>query len=115
MNKKIISILTLLLLISGIFFLYQFPYKKYIAQQKLYILLSEEGIDKEDVQINKILIDLKSARVGYTLFFNVNKSTLNYQYDYYFNTDTWFKTYEENGFILRTEKIIFDIEKENRL
>lgn len=113
MKKKIVSISVGLLLILGVFYVYQVPYKKYIVQQKIVDLLRDEGIDKSDINIDKILIDVKSARGGYVVFFNVNGSPLTYQYDYSFKNNDWIKTYEKDGFILQTRKIIFDGEKEN--
>lgn len=113
MKKKIVSISVGLLLILGVFYVYQVPYKKYIVQQKIVDLLRDEGIDQSDINIDKILIDVKSARGGYVVFFNVNGSPLTYQYDYSFKNNDWIKTYEKDGLILQTRKIIFDGEKEN--
>lgn len=113
MKKKIVSISVGLLLILGVFYVYQVPYKKYIVQQKIVDLLRDEGIDQSDINIDKILIDVKSARGGYVVFFNVNGSPLTYQYDYSFKNNDWIKTYEKDGFILQIRKIIFDGEKEN--
>lgn len=114
MKKKSVVLLVGLLSILGIFYLYQVSYKKYIVQQKLYVLLFDEGIEKNDINIHKILIDIKSSRGGYEVFFSVNGSSLNYQYDYSFKDSNWIKTYEKDGFILQTEKINFDTEENSK-
>lgn len=90
------------------FYLYQFPLKSYITQQKLYELLAEEGVAKEDIQIQKVLKDYKSARSGYVMYFTVKESPLDYQYDYSFKINNWMRGYVSEGTIYSSDKIIFN-------
>ena len=63
-----------ILLVTG-FYAYEFPLKSYVAQQNLYELLEgKEGIVEEDIQIQKIRKDYKSARSGYVISFTERAS-----------------------------------------
>lgn len=97
----------LILLVTG-FYAYEFPLKSYVAQQNLYELLEgKEGIAEEDIQIQKIRKDYKSARSGYIIYFTVKESPLDYCYDYSFKVDDWIMGYVSEGTIYSTDKIIF--------
>lgn len=93
-------------------YIYQFPFKKYLVEQKLYSLLSEEEINRNEVHIEKRINDIKSVRGGYRIYFKVEGSSSTYRYDYAFKPDNWMKTYKEKngGPYMMTEKIIFDEE-----
>lgn len=95
-------------LIGG-FYIYQFPLKSYIAEQKLYELLKEkQDIMKEDIQIEKIIKDYKSARSGYVIYFTVKESPLDYQYDYSFRDQNWMKGHVSKGTLISAESIFFE-------
>ncbi|WP_108033581.1 DUF3139 domain-containing protein [Trichococcus patagoniensis] len=97
---------SLIVLVTG-FYAYEFPLKSYIAQKNLYELLEgKEGIAEEDIQIQKIRKDYKSARSGYVIYFTVKESPLDYCYDYSFEFDDWIMGYVSEGTIYSTDKII---------
>ncbi len=110
MKRKLVFFFASLLIVLGGTYLYQIPYKKYKAGQKLYVLLREEKIAKDEIHIDAIIKDIKSARGGYGIYFNVDGSSLNYNYDYSFKHDDWIKVYigKNNGISIPTERIIFD-------
>lgn len=98
----------------GGFYIYQFPLKSYIAEQKLYELLGEkQEVMKEDIQIQEIIKDYKSSRSGYIIYFTVKESSLYYRYDYSFKVKNWITSYVSEGTVYPVEKIIFEEFKEN--
>ena len=111
--KKIWLTLGVFIMLIGGFYTYQIPFKSYLAQQKLYELLEEkQNIMKEDIQIEKIIKDYKSARSGYIIYFTVKESSLDYQYDYSFNDKNWMKGHVSEGTLNSAENIIFEENKE---
>lgn len=103
--KIVLRILAGLLLLLGSIYFYQFPYKKYVVEQKLYTLLAEEHVEEEDIQIDKVMKDLKTAGDGYTLYFMVEDYPYPFEYEYFFKREEWIKYYNINRTRILIEKI----------
>lgn len=108
MNKNYGIFAGITILLVSVYF-YQVPLKKNLAEKKLYELLETRyGLDNDQISISNTLKDYKSARGGITIFFSVEGSYLNYQYDYSFKLDNWLESYIEDGVTISCNKIIFD-------
>ncbi|MHC5248091.1 hypothetical protein [Enterococcus sp. LJL90] len=94
-------------MIAFSFYLYQFPFKKYIAVQKFYPMIEKMGVPREKVVITKSLRDYNSQSDGVTIFFNVSNSSFDYQYDYLIKKEIWIRGYVEDGIRINTDEIIF--------
>lgn len=103
--KIVLRILAGLLLLLGSIYVYQFPYKKYVVEQKLYTLLAEEHVEEDDIQIDKVMKDLKIAGDGYIVYFTISDYSSAFEYEYFFKREDWIKIYNKNRTRILIEKI----------
>lgn len=64
-HKKIIIIFLILVLLVGLWLIYQFPVQKYLAEQKFIEYTSLQGVDLQDIRSQKFLKDYKTG--GYDI------------------------------------------------
>lgn len=80
-HKKIIIIFLILVLLVGLWLIYQFPVQKYLAEQKFIEYTSLQGVDLQDIRSQKFLKDYKTG--GYDIEVEYKSDPgLTYEYSY---------------------------------
>lgn len=80
-HKKISFIFLILVLLVGLWLIYQFPVQKYLAEQKFIEYTSLQRVDLQDIRSQKFLKDYKTG--GYDIEVEYKSDPgLTYEYSY---------------------------------
>jgi len=88
MSKRVFSIITLLIIVAGLYGLYSFPIQKYDASKSFEDYTTRQGIKEENIKEKRILKDYK--RNGYTMEI-ICKDNPNIMYEYIYRGENLLK------------------------